>query len=49
MKQELPFVCCGLTGLTFYSILENYALEFSLASTVGLIIAAAPMFTALLL
>ena len=49
VKQELPFVCCGLTGLTFYSILENYALEFSLASTVGLIIAAAPMFTALLL
>lgn len=48
-RQELPFVCCGLTGLTFYSILENYALEFSLASTVGLIIAAAPMFTALLL
>lgn len=33
-RQELPFVCCGLTGLTFYSILENYALEFSLASTV---------------
>ena len=48
-RQELPFVCCGLTGLTFYSILENYALEFSLASTVGLIIAAAPMFTGLLL
>lgn len=49
VKRELPFVCCGLTGLTFYSILENYALEFSLASTVGLIIASAPMFTALLL
>ena len=49
LKEELPFLCCGLTGLTFYSVLENYALEFSLASTVGLIIAAAPMFTALLL
>lgn len=49
LKGELPFLCCGLTGLTFYSILENYALQFSLASTVGLIIAAAPMFTALLL
>lgn len=45
LKGELPFLCCGLTGLTFYSILENYALQFSLASTVGLIIAAAPMFT----
>lgn len=43
LKGELPFLCCGLTGLTFYSILENYALQFSLASTVGLIIAAAPM------
>ena len=49
LKGELPFLCCGLTGLTFYSILENYALQFSLASTVGLIIAAAPMFTALML
>ena len=49
LKGELPFLCCGLTGLTFYSVLENYALQFSLASTVGLIIAAAPMFTALLL
>ena len=49
LRSELPFLCCGLTGLTFYSILENYALQFSLASTVGLIIAAAPMFTALLL
>lgn len=49
LKRELPFLCCGLTGLTFYSILENYALQFSLASTVGLIIASAPMFTALML
>lgn len=49
LKSELPFLCCGLTGLTFYSILENYALQFSLASTVGLIIASAPMFTALML
>ena len=49
LRSELSFLCCGLTGLTFYSILENYALQFSLASTVGLIIAAAPMFTALLL
>src|SRR5699024_9909414 len=31
-----------------YSTLENYALQFSLASTVGLIISASPMFTALL-
>ncbi|WP_297213216.1 DMT family transporter [uncultured Flavonifractor sp.] len=49
LKEELPFLCCGLTGLTFYSMLENYALQFSLASTVGLIISSSPMFTALLL
>lgn len=49
LKAELPFLCCGLTGLTFYSMLENYALQFSLASTVGLIISSSPMFTALLL
>lgn len=49
LRGELPFLCCGLTGLTFYSLLENYALEFSLASTVGLILSSAPMFTALLL
>ena len=49
LKEELPFLCCGLTGLTFYSMLENYALQFSLASTVELIISSSPMFTALLL
>ena len=32
-----------------YSLLENYALTFSMASTVGLIVSSAPMFTALLL
>lgn len=47
-KSELPFLLAGLTGLTLYSTLENYALQFSLASTVGLIISASPMFTALL-
>ena len=49
LRAELPFVCCGLTGLTFYSLLENYALKFSLASTVGLILSSPPIFTALLL
>ena len=48
VKSELPFLLAGLTGLTLYSTLENYALQFSLASTVGLIISASPMFTALL-
>ena len=48
VKGELPYLLAGLTGLTLYSTLENYALQFSLASTVGLIISASPMFTALL-
>lgn len=47
-KSELPFVGAGLTGLTLYFILENFALSYTFASNVGIIIAAAPMFTALL-
>ena len=47
--SELPFLGAALSGLTFYSLLENYALTFSMASTVGLIVSSAPMFTALLL
>lgn len=49
LRRELPFLGAGLTGLTLYFILQNYALKFSFASTVGIIISAAPMFTALLL
>ena len=47
-KSELPFIGAGLTGLTLYFILENFALSYTFASNVGIIIAAAPMFTALL-
>ena len=49
LKGELPFVGAGITGLTLYFILENTALEYTLASNVGIIISAAPMFSALLL
>lgn len=48
-KSELPFIGAGLTGLTLYFLLENFALAYTFASNVGIIIAAAPMFTALLL
>lgn len=48
-KSELPFIGAGLTGLTLYFILENFALSYTFASNVGIIIAAAPMFTALLM
>lgn len=49
LKSELPFIGAGLAGLTLYFILENSALSYTFASNVGIIIAAAPMFTALLL
>ena len=49
LKGELPFIGAGITGLTLYFILENTALEYTLASNVGIIISAAPMFSALLL
>ena len=49
LRGELPFLGAGLTGLTLYFILENTALEYTLASNVGIIISAAPMFSALLL
>ena len=42
LKGELPFVGAGITGLTLYFILENTALEYTLASNVGIIISAAP-------
>lgn len=49
LREELPFMAAGLTGLTLYFILENTALAYTLASTVGIIISAAPMFSALML
>ena len=48
LREELPFMAAGLTGLTLYFILENTALAYTLASTVGIIISAAPMFSALM-
>lgn len=47
LKSELPYIGAGITGLTLYFLLENSALEYTLASNVGIIISAAPMFTAL--
>ena len=47
-KQELCFIGAGLTGVTFYFLLENIALTYTYASNVGIIIATAPFFTAIL-
>lgn len=47
-KQELTFLAAGLCGICLYYLLENIALTFTLASNVGVIISAAPFFTAIL-
>lgn len=47
-KQELYFVGAGVTGVTMYFLLENIALTYTYASNVGIIIATAPFFTAIL-
>lgn len=47
-KQEVVFILAGLCGVCLYYLLENIALTYTLASNVGVIISAAPLFTALL-
>lgn len=45
--QELLFASAGFCGVTLYFLLENIALTYSMASNVGIIISAAPFFTAI--
>ena len=47
-KQELYFALAGLSGICVYYLFENIALTFTQASNVGVIISAAPFFTAIL-
>lgn len=47
-RQELTFALAGLCGVCMYYLLENIALTYTLASNVGVIISAAPFFTAIL-
>lgn len=47
-RQELYFLGAGITGVTLYFLLENIALTYTYASNVGIIIATAPFFTAML-
>lgn len=46
--QELTFAAAGLCGICLYYLLENIALTYTSASNVGVIISAAPFFTAIL-
>lgn len=47
-KHELYFAAAGLCGTTLYFLLENFALTYTTASNVGIIISVIPFFTAVL-
>ncbi len=47
-RHEWLFVAAGLAGITFYYLMENVALVFTTATAAGVIIAASPLFTALI-
>ena len=40
LRQEAYFVAAGLTGICLYYLLENIALTYTLASNVGVLLAA---------
>lgn len=48
LKDEFYVMCAGLCGITIYNLFLNLAMEISKASNVSVIIATAPLFTALL-
>ena len=47
-RQELMFVLLGVSGCSVYFYTENTALTYTLAANVSIIVAAAPIFTAIL-
>lgn len=47
-RQELVFLLLGLTGCSIYFYTENTALTYTLAANVSIIVAAAPVFTAVI-
>lgn len=47
-KEELIFLLLGLSGCSVYFYTENSALTYTLASNVSIIVAVAPIFTAIL-
>lgn len=47
-RDELLFIAAGATGIAGYYLLENIALVFTTATAVGVIVAASPLFTAVL-
>lgn len=47
-KEESLLMAAGLTGVTIYFLLENIALTYTFASNAGVLVATAPLFTAVL-
>ncbi|MGE4277730.1 MAG: DMT family transporter [Lawsonibacter sp.] len=47
-RQELTFAAAGLSGACLYYLMENVALSYTTAANVGVIVTAAPLFTALI-
>lgn len=47
-KRELAFAGAGLFGIVLYFMLENMALTMTYASNVGIIVACAPFFVAVI-
>lgn len=47
-RRELTLIAAGLSGVTFYYLLENIALCYTMASNVGVMVSVSPFFTALL-
>ena len=48
VKEELGIFALSLSGITLYYYFENTALTYTLAANVSIILAAAPVFTAVL-
>ena len=48
LRRELVFAGAGLTGACMYYLMENIALTYTTAANVGIIVTAAPLFTALI-
>lgn len=46
-KENITFAAAGLTGVCLYYLLENIALNHTMVSNVGVILAVAPCFTAI--
>ena len=47
-KSELLYAVAGLCGVTLYFLFQNIGLLYTLASNAGVIVAVAPMFTAII-